>query len=317
MFGTDRVFLDVGDIEAGDDFSAVIEERLRLAAVFIVLIGRDWLRVQDRFGRRRIDGDKDWVRHEIREALAKVGCTIIPLLLDDTELPDEEEALPKDIARLLTLQRARFRQAESHDDIEVLSKTIEQCGFTRLTASNSNVRSGAAEFTDEQVNDVVVRLQHARENAGVEFVGGRELVIELDQLFNRKTFRFETLRGCPEQRWAVRLDSAYQTLRVLRMFMRNVRETVPDKYEIYIEVLKEVEKYCMQMGTLLFDPPVDFDAIELQIGKSTFKAQLPAQIRFPVGPDRQPEISDVINEHIDPHRARAVELMDQFAKHSA
>jgi len=59
----------------------------------------------DRFGRRRLDQEQDWVRREIRIALQKPGCRVIPVLIDGAELPDEREALPEDISALVTRQR--------------------------------------------------------------------------------------------------------------------------------------------------------------------------------------------------------------------
>ncbi len=170
------------------------------------------------------------------------------------------------------------------------------------------------QFSDEEVLDVVEKLRKIQQRQGTEFVGRRELLQELDRLFNRKTFRFEPLRRCPEQRWADRLDSAYQTQKVLRDWERNVREVAEDKYPIYIDLLKEVGSYCMWMGALLFDPAVDYNRIKDHIGKTTFKAQLPAEIRFPVGSDKQPIIPDQINNPIERHRKRAVALMNRLGK---
>ena len=153
-------------------------------------------------------------------------------------------------------------------------------------------------------------LRKLQQRVGTEFVGRRELIQELDRLFNRKTFRFEPLRKCPEQRWADRLDSAYQTEKVLRDWERNVREVAKDKYPIYVELLKDVGSYCMQMGALLFEPAVDYNRIEGHIGKTTFKAQLPAEIRFPVGFDKQPKIPNEVNTPIEGYRKRAVKLMN-------
>jgi hypothetical protein len=136
--------------------------------------------------------------------------------------------------------------------------------------------------------------------------------VELDLLFNRKTFRFEALRGCPEQRWADRLDSAYQTLRVLEGYLRDVKQVAEDEYPIYRDLVREVDLYCMQMGALLFDPAVDYNRIEEHIGKTTFRTQLPKGIFFRPGADKQPEIPDVINDQIERHRLRAVDLMDQL-----
>ncbi len=84
------------------------------------------------------------------------------------------------------------------------------------------------------------------------------------------------------------------------------------KYLIYRDLVMAVDKYCMQMGALLFESGVDYNEIEDHIGKNTFKAHLPKEIWFAVGPDKQPEIPDAINDMIEPHRLRAVELMDQL-----
>ena len=205
-FGQGRVFLDVRGIDAGDEFATVLDEKLRRATILVVLIGKGWLQVQDKYGRRRLDQRDDWVRHEIRMGLQQQPCRVIPVLIDDAELPDEMEALPEDIAKLLALQRIRVRQANSDDDIEALSKELEKSGFRRLPDSTEPFRG--QEFSDKVVLDVVARLRNLQQRQGTEFVGRRELLRELNQLFNRKTFRFEPLRKCPEQRWANRLDSA-------------------------------------------------------------------------------------------------------------
>jgi TIR domain len=136
-FGATRVFQDVRGIDAGDDFVTVLDSQLRRATILIVLIGSNWLRVGDKFGRRRLDQEQDWVRREIRMALQKPGCRVIPVLIDDAELPDEREALPEDISALLTRQRFSLRQAHSHDDIEALTKEIEKGGFRRVKADTS------------------------------------------------------------------------------------------------------------------------------------------------------------------------------------
>jgi hypothetical protein len=307
-FGEGRVFVDVEGIDPGDEFAAVLEENLRRAAVLIVLVGPGWLHVQDKYGRRRLDRDDDWVRKEIRVGLERQSCKVIPVLIDDAELPVANEALPEDIVGLLGRQSIRIRQTNSDDDIEALSRELENAGFPRLPGVTSS-----QEFSDKEVLDVVLTLREFQQRQGTEFVSRRELLRELDRLFNRKTFRFEPLRKCPEQRWADRLDSAYQTERVLKLWERNVREVAEDKSRIYADLLKEVGSYCMQMGALLFDPAVDYNSVEGHIGKATFKAQLPRAIRFPVGSDKQPLIPNEVNNPIERPRKRAVKLMDRIA----
>jgi len=68
-FGDDRVFLDVRNIDAGGNFTDEIEEQVRQATVLLVLIGKDWLLAHDKYGRRRLDKEDDWVRKEIRIGL--------------------------------------------------------------------------------------------------------------------------------------------------------------------------------------------------------------------------------------------------------
>ena len=101
---------------------------------------------------------------------------------------------------------------------------------------------------------------------------------------------------------------------MLRAWERNVREVAQDKHAIYVDLLKEVGSYCMQMGALLFEPAVDYNSVQDLIGKTTFKAQLPAEIRFPTGSDKQPRIPIEVNDPLERHRKRAVRLMNKFGK---
>lgn len=139
-FGEDRVFLDVRNIDAGDEFTTEIKAQLERAAALIVLIGSSWARAQDGFGRIRLHQKNDWVRREIRRALKTTDCRVVPLLLDDAELPDKEDALPKDISKLLNRQSIRVRQASMEADTNALIKVLEKSGFRLLTRSLTSPR---------------------------------------------------------------------------------------------------------------------------------------------------------------------------------
>lgn len=307
-FGAARVFMDTRGIDAGNDFAAEIEDHLGRASAVIVLIGPAWLRIQDKFGRRRLDHKDDWVRKEICLALDTPGCLVLPILVDGAELPAEQEALPEDIARLLVLQRLYLRQSNSEQDLEAICQRLEQAGFQRsVTAGETDT-----EFTDREVLDVAQQLDRLHTQHRTELLPWPVLMGELDLLFNRKTFRFESLRGCPEQRWADRLDSAYQTLKLLQQCVRNVREVAPAEYTTYVELLRAVDKYCMQMGALLFESEVDYNQIEAHIGRSTFKERLPRQIKFAKDAGGFPIIPDHTDNNIEPHRLRAIALADQL-----
>jgi hypothetical protein len=137
------VFLDVRSIDAGEDFSEEIRSHLERAAVLIVLIGKNWLFAHDEFGRRRLDHHDDWVRREIRTALTRGGCKVVPVLLDDAELPTKKQALPRDISKLLALQSVGISQTSSERDLEGLISEIEKSGFKRLPSTPSQPDSSS------------------------------------------------------------------------------------------------------------------------------------------------------------------------------
>ncbi len=159
-FGKDRVYLDVRSIEAGEDFTEEIRSHLERATVLIVLVGKQWLFVHDKFGRRRLDRHDDWVRREIRTAIARKGCKVIPVLLDDAQLPNETEALPRDIAPLLRLQRISISLATSEHDIDRLLDEIEKSGFRRLAHSPS--QGGSSRHLPGQADAIRLRTSKTK-----------------------------------------------------------------------------------------------------------------------------------------------------------
>src|SRR5262245_59103137 len=64
-FGAQSVFVDIDSIRMGDDWQERINKALRSATILLPIIGPNWLRIADEFGRRRLDKEDDWVRNEI------------------------------------------------------------------------------------------------------------------------------------------------------------------------------------------------------------------------------------------------------------
>jgi formylglycine-generating enzyme required for sulfatase activity len=123
-FGSERVFMDAERIQSGEDFSEAIDARLASCDVFIAVIGRNWLKAADQYGRRRLDIPNDWVRTEIAAALSR-NLLVIPLLVEDAELP-KPEALPGDLVRLPELQAMEIHHASFHQDVDRLLDRIER-----------------------------------------------------------------------------------------------------------------------------------------------------------------------------------------------
>jgi len=180
-----------------------------------------------------------------------------------------------------------------------------------FTERNNRSAAGASKtalFSDTRVNEVAQNLSAL---AALDRITRDSLLTELRALFDRKTFT-EPLRQCPTQVWTDRLDSCYQTLRVLLQFERKVKSVAPDLAAQYIELRAEVDRYGMQMGACLFSPAVEYSEIEAHIGKESFKKHLPAEKRFKRLPNGNPDIPDVIADAIEEHRLRCVKLKDSL-----
>jgi hypothetical protein len=95
-FGKDAIFYDVATIPHGVDFREMIDRTIRSCKVILVVIGPLWLNMQDQ-GMRRLDQVNDPVRIEIETAL-RWRKRIIPVLIDDAQMPTEE-SLPATIAQ--------------------------------------------------------------------------------------------------------------------------------------------------------------------------------------------------------------------------
>lgn len=177
--------------------------------------------------------------------------------------------------------------------------------FTEWNNRSSPQKPTTSRFSDKRVDDTAQALN------SLEAAGGdrASILSQLRSLFDRKTFT-EPLRECPNQLWADRLDSCYQTLRLLQQCERNVRRLAPDLDRRYIELRTEIDRYAMRMGACLFTPEVDYGKVEAHIGKATFKAHLPAEKKFAKLPNGNPNIPDEVADGIEKHRLRAVELKD-------
>ncbi|HSK07099.1 MAG TPA: toll/interleukin-1 receptor domain-containing protein, partial [Acidimicrobiia bacterium] len=68
--GPRNVFMDVATIAVGTDFVDQVDRAIAGSDVSLVVIGPNWLGIEDADGRRRLDDPNDHVRSEVRSALA-------------------------------------------------------------------------------------------------------------------------------------------------------------------------------------------------------------------------------------------------------
>ena len=118
-----RLFMDVDNLDPGTDFIEAIEEAVGSCEALIVVIGREWLTVTDRTGRRRLDDPADFVRLEVASALAR-KVRVIPVLVQDATMPSAAE-LPDSIAALARRHAIELSDARWAYDVDRLARTIQ------------------------------------------------------------------------------------------------------------------------------------------------------------------------------------------------
>jgi hypothetical protein len=130
-FGAENTFMDVDDIEGGDNFVTVIDRNLDVSDALLAVIGRDWLSVTEQSGGRRLDNPHDFVRVEIAKALER-GIRVIPVLVGGAALPRPDE-LPANLQPLCQRQAVEIRDTTFHADVkglaDVLRRTLHGTGF--------------------------------------------------------------------------------------------------------------------------------------------------------------------------------------------
>lgn len=100
-FGAESVFYDIATIPLGIDFPTFISNQLDKTDIFLVVIGDNWLDVQDAEGNRRIDNPDDWVRIEVSAALARENIPVIPVMVGEASKPPPKEMLPEELKELV------------------------------------------------------------------------------------------------------------------------------------------------------------------------------------------------------------------------
>jgi hypothetical protein len=113
-FGNDHVFMDVQDIEPGQNYAASIEATLARCTHLLAVVGPRWLEIL----KARSAAGEDLVRHEISLAM-KGGVTVIPVLVGGARMPSRAE-LPAELATFERCQAVEIRDDRFDDDCNEL-----------------------------------------------------------------------------------------------------------------------------------------------------------------------------------------------------
>jgi tetratricopeptide (TPR) repeat protein len=124
------VFLDHRSLEPAEPWPDRLRQEAAGADILIVLIGAQWLTVQDDEGIRRLDHPDDWVRQEIETAVANKRV-VLPLLVDGAS-PLKKSAFvtaaTKGIATIADLQGLSLESRRWDEDFQRLLRTLQQHG---------------------------------------------------------------------------------------------------------------------------------------------------------------------------------------------
>ena len=132
-FGDEQVFRDKEDIGGGASWKQQLLHEIDCDCALLVLMGKGWVDVRDSQGRRRLDNPDDGLHLEICDGI-KDGAAIIPVLLENAQMPDESE-LPPDLRKLADFNAIKLRDGDWERDVDTICRTLVRAGFREIDSS--------------------------------------------------------------------------------------------------------------------------------------------------------------------------------------
>jgi len=124
VFGSNKVFRDIDDIAAGQDFRVKLANEIDNCDILLVIIGPKWESITDANGKRRLDDENDFVRLEVEAGLKRSDKIVIPVLVDNAPMPNPA-SLPESMRELCYRNAISIRQdPDFHRDTEKLIQEI-------------------------------------------------------------------------------------------------------------------------------------------------------------------------------------------------
>jgi hypothetical protein len=285
-------------IAYGQPWAADIENQLASCGAFVLIMTPD-------------ASESDWVRYELNSAI-QAGKPVFPLLLAGEAPWAEVETIQYVDVRDRELPPLKFFTA--------LARALERGRITAAAPQAKPTRSAASRATpltgvpldDDLIETVRDDLERLTAEAGADSPLLCDVVLALQRLFNRKTFRFEPVQKCTAQNWADRLHAACQTAIALQVYEGEVQRRALDVYPIFSALVGQVERYCMRMADLLFDPALNIEDLQPYVGQEDFKAHLLPPRAFPKDDQKYPRIPEAIVDQLEEPRLEAIALVDRL-----
>ena len=121
-FGEENIFQDVVAVRPGRDFTDAVDDALGHSDTALAVIGPHWLNAAAPDGHRRLTDEDDYVRSELRAALARPGL-LVPVLVGGASMPAATR-FPDDLRPLALLQAVTLRDETWHADVDGLMRAV-------------------------------------------------------------------------------------------------------------------------------------------------------------------------------------------------
>jgi len=122
FFAAENIFKDVNTLTPGSNFKKEIEIALDKSSIFLLLVDKNWLQLQNEKGEKKLFSKNDFVRNEIAMAIEK-NLEIIPVLFENGTMPAEKE-LPLTVRSLCNKHAFTIHVESVISDLKLLIEYI-------------------------------------------------------------------------------------------------------------------------------------------------------------------------------------------------
>jgi hypothetical protein len=130
LLGRKNVFLDIGAIEAAENFEEKIQHEIGKASAVLIMIGKNWMVAAPGDNKPRLLDPNDHVRAEVKAALAGKGL-VMPVLVDNAAMPGAG-LLPEDIRGIAALNAPPLRYESFDADVDRIARKVLGVGASEM-----------------------------------------------------------------------------------------------------------------------------------------------------------------------------------------
>lgn len=237
-------------------------------------------------------------------SLASIQASNSPTRPLSSMTEDEQDEVLLKVARaLIHLVSGSFSTGSKSESATPMNPQTSAPGSLSSVSGSDRSSRSPRDYVDGIVRGVARRLDQTKPLTLPVLFGG------LSELFDRNTFRYESVKQCQTQEWGSRLHAAMQTLELLRLYSAFVSEHAPTSaVRSYEKLREEVNEYCQMMAVCLFEGVAEVTKLREAVGTSDFAVRLPKAKWFPGGADA------TTSEKVDSPRLRAIKQMEKLRR---